>query len=43
MMTAMSGAATIPFRIAAQKSAFTGSMCMKFSERPTRVATAIAA
>jgi hypothetical protein len=26
MITAMSGAATMPFRIAAQKRAFTGSM-----------------
>lgn len=34
MMTAISGAATTPFRIAAQNSAFTGSMCTKFSGTP---------
>ena len=43
MMTAISGAATTPFNIAAQNSAFTGSICMKLSESPIRVATAIAA
>ena len=40
--TAIKGAATIPLRIAAQKSALTGSMCMKFRDRPIRVAAVIA-
>ena len=42
MITTISGAARKPLSIAAQNSAFTGSMCMKFSERPMRVATVIA-
>ena len=43
MITAIKGAATRPLRIAAQKSALTGAMCIKFSERPIRVATVMAA
>ncbi len=34
MVTAISGAANTPFKIAAQKRALTGSMCKKFSESP---------
>ena len=43
MITAIKGAATRPLRIAAQKSALTGSIRMKFSDRPIKVATVMAA
>ncbi len=43
MMTAISGAATIPFRIAAQNSALTGSIWRKLSDSPVKVAIVMAA
>jgi hypothetical protein len=43
MMMVIKGAATTPLRIAAQKSALTGSMCMKFRDRPIKVAAVIVA
>ena len=43
MITAIKGAATTPLRIAAQNSALTGSICMKFRDSPMKVAAVIAA
>jgi hypothetical protein len=38
IMTAINGAETSPFTTAAQKRAFTGSMCRKFNDSPKIVA-----
>jgi multidrug resistance efflux pump len=38
MITAISGAASTPFTVAAQKRALTGSMCKKIQRQPIRLA-----
>ena len=43
MMTAINGAEASPFTTAAQKRAFTGSMCRKFSDSPKMVAAQMTA
>jgi hypothetical protein len=43
IMTAINGAETSPFTTAAQKRAFTGSMCRKFSGSPKIVAAQMTA
>lgn len=43
MIITINGAATIPLRTAAQKSALTGSILIKLSAKPSKVAIVIAA